>query len=114
VAIPFIGGKWSTQRKPPTVHLDQKLQRVPTEQDEASLLHTADLDEMASMYISFYNMNVTNYIITDKQCIYSKKKYTVKLAHAVTSINLNPPVCSVRDGDGVRDDDVYVVVLPMI
>ena len=28
--------------------------------------------------------------------------------------DLNPPVCSVRDGDGVRDDDVYVVVLPMI
>ncbi|XP_052080368.1 anion exchange protein 2-like isoform X2 [Mytilus californianus] len=36
------------RQKGSEVHLDKKLQRVPTEADEANLLHTADLDEMAS------------------------------------------------------------------
>lgn len=36
------------RQKGSEVHLDQKLQRVPTELDEATMLHRADLDEMAS------------------------------------------------------------------
>ncbi|XP_076088046.1 band 3 anion transport protein-like isoform X4 [Mytilus galloprovincialis] len=36
------------RQKGSEVHLDKKLQRVPTEADEANLLQTADLDEMAS------------------------------------------------------------------
>ncbi|XP_063411589.1 band 3 anion transport protein-like [Mytilus trossulus] len=36
------------RQKGSEVRLDKRLQRVPTEADEANLLHTADLDEMAS------------------------------------------------------------------
>lgn len=36
------------RQKGSEVHLDQKLQRVPTDLNEATMLHRADLDEMAS------------------------------------------------------------------
>lgn len=42
------------RQKGSEVRLDKRLQRVPTEADEANLLHTADLDEMASMFCVCY------------------------------------------------------------